>query len=193
MARKVTFDFGGNEANFGGGGTSDHVPQGRYVLKIKEFEDTKSRSDRPMWRVTAEIAQGDYIGKRIVEHFVKDQDFAQSRLRALLACLANKDVPNRIEVDLDALIGREFVADLVDDQPKPTEQFPNPQLQSKIGRFIANAQEANGTGPATPVEQAAPPQAQAAPAPAEAAPEPAPEPAPAAVESEAQAADDLFA
>lgn len=209
MPRIVTFDFT-DAPPAQGGGLTDHIPPGKYRLRVTNIEDGTAKSGKRMLTVSFEVASGDFIGKRLVERFVLATDkpgevpFGLKRLHAFLLSLGLPVQQKSTKLDLDKLVGQTCDADVVDDKIEASEQYPE-RIVSRINTF--HIPEA-ATKPAAPKAQEPAP-APAAPTPPPApAPEPAPTPtptpaaepaaAPVAVadppaQPEAEAADDLTA
>ncbi len=105
MARKrrrskkniVKVDFTGVEA----GG---RVPEGDYIVKVKEVTVEESQSGNPYLKWVLEVADGRHSGKKLY-HNTSLQPQALFNLRATLEALG-MEVPQRaLNLDLDTLIG----------------------------------------------------------------------------------------
>lgn len=192
MSRVVSFDFTDAPPAQSGGGTSDHVPPGDYLLRVDKIDDGTSKNGKRMITATFRINDGDYIGKKLIERFVLESEngktpFGLQRLHAFLLSLNLPVQQKAVKVDLDKLEGLTFSGEVQDDVLAASGDYAARTI-SKISQFkFSDAPKA--AVKAAPAKQAAP---ATAPAPAPAA---APE-APVAQETDLAAVaaefDDLF-
>lgn len=195
MPRVVEFDFTGVTPAQGGGG-SDYIPQGRYVLTVTKADlPVVNANGNTVTALSFEVAGGDYKGKRLTDRFVRTaaSRFGEQRLMAFFNALTGKETPSQsgIKVDFDNLIGKSVQADVRDNTIPANDRYPE-RLASQIDAYYplqtAAAAPRNGAVPAADIPPAAP---------IAAAPVAAPAPVPVAaatVPAQAVAAevDDLF-
>lgn len=206
MPRTAVWDFTDTPPEQGGP-RSDRIPPGRYVLRVTDCKDGTTRAgDKQMVTTWFEVAQGDMIGKRLVDRFVRTNppnNFGWKRLHAFLLALNLPVQQKQVKVDLDRFTGMIVECDVQDEEQAATEEYPArinsvPRAYYVYGSPPAPAQSsANGAAAATvasPATVQAPVAAAPVAAPAEAvAPAPAPvSTAPEAVDAAAADIDDMF-
>lgn len=167
MAREISLDFTDTPPAQGTGG-SDHIPPGKYLCEITNFDDGTSKSSgKRMLTGNWIVADGNLIGKKLLERFVLEGDDGKPTFGAqrLHACLLAHGVPvtqKVVRIDLDRLAGLRAVLE-VDDEEVPARDKYEARVTSRIRAFY-------------PVQAAKPKAAAPAATKAEPAPAPAPEP-----------------
>lgn len=157
MTRVVTFDF--TDAPPAQGGGSDHIPPGRYLLRVVKVEDGKSQNTNARM-VTArhEVIEGPEQGKRLTDQWVitgEKSKFARQRLNAFLVNLGLRTQEKAVQVDLDKLEGK-LVEALVRDNTIPaTDKYPE-RLTSKVDSYFLHGKPAAAKNGATPAAAPAP-------------------------------------
>lgn len=163
MSREVTFDFTGAPPAQGGG-TQDHIPPGRYIIRLEEITDGRAKTGKRMVTANFKVAgqmvegkavRGEYEGKRLVDRFVLDteQKFGFQRLHAFLLALKLGVKETTVSVDLDLLINRVCEAQVEDDKIPANDSYAERET-SRINAYYAIEQSKNGT--AAPTKAAAP-------------------------------------
>jgi len=99
-------------------GGSDYapIPQGDYDVKIVETEATKSSTDKPMWKITAQVLNGPHEGRKLWTQQTLSMDnpdalnvFFRQMAAAGLTGEFFKTKPSNQQI-ADALMGRQFRA-----------------------------------------------------------------------------------
>lgn len=196
----MTFDFT-DAPPAQGGQSSDHVAPGRHTLRLTDWQEQTARtSGNKMQVIKLEVVSGPDQGKTLIDRFVtgSESKFGLQRLHAFLLALQLPVKQKQVKLDVDRLIGRLTIGQIVDEVVPANDQYPE-RLQSKIVAYYA-------VEGAAPAPEAAVADAPAAPAPAPVAEAPAPVATQAAPEPVAVAAapapaaapdvsdvDDLFA
>lgn len=209
MARQMTFDFT-DAPPAQGGQSSDHVAPGKHTLRLTDWQEQTARtSGNKMQVVKLEVVSGADQGKTLIDRFVtgSENKFGLQRLHAFLLALQLPVKQKQVKLDVDRLIGRLTIGQIVDEVVPANDQYPE-RLQSKIVAYYAiegaaPAPEAVADAPvAAPVPAAEAPAPAPAPAPTQPAPEPvavaaaaatAAAPAPVAAAPDVSDVDDLFA
>lgn len=180
MARTVKVDLRG--APPVSGGMRDHIPPGRYRLKVVNVDDGTSKSGKRMFTASYKVAAGENTGANLGDNFVlvdnnnQPSKIGLGRLHHFFLCLGLPVKEAPLSLDLDRLSDLEFEAEINDE--KFTDQSGNERISSAVRGYFP----ARNNGASEVVEPA--PEAPAEPAPEPVAVESAtePEPEPAAVE-----------
>jgi hypothetical protein len=179
------------------------IPQSDYDVKITATEATVSSTDKPMWKITADVLNGPHEGRKLFTQQTLTKDnpnalniFFRQMAAAGLTSEFFKTKPTNQQI-ADALLGRQFRAKVIvkDYQGMPKneiKQWNPPSGAAAAGgppRPPAGAAAAGGPPPPPSTTAGGPPPP---PAPAQSsAPPPPPPPAPeqtaAAAEPAAQA------
>lgn len=129
-ADSVIADFGHKDAKGGGGGRSDRVPEGDYVLKLVKIEKRKAKeTDNTVLWAFFKIAQGPKKGKKIVERFTLTPK-ALFRLRNWLEAMGLEVPEKKTAIKYGKYVGEEVGATIVDG-----EEYKN-RIPSEVGEFI---------------------------------------------------------
>lgn len=131
----VTFDFTGAPPEQGGFG-SDHVPPGKYLLKIVEAIDKPSKTGKRMFTVNYETV-GPIAGKKLVDRFVLDQpgSFGFKRLHTMILALGTTVGERSISLDTDQLSGRQCIAQVSDEMQEANGDYPA-RIVSRIDLYF---------------------------------------------------------
>lgn len=170
MPRTVVLDFTDAPPAQGGGGF-DHVPPGRYAIKLTQISEERAKSsNRKMIVARWEVATGDQTGKSLSDRFVVEGDakFGRQRLHACLLALTLPVAQKKIKIDLDTLSGRSCVALVVDEEIPASENYPS-RMGSRIQAYFP-IESKNGSSEQKPAKAVAKAEAPA--------PLPGPEPEP---------------
>lgn len=143
--RIIELDFEGAPPQQGGGAISDHIPAGRYLLKVHDAFAGRSRgSDKPMVTVEFRVADGEYEGKKMIERYVvpetpEDSKVGLQRFHALLICLGFKQQKGKKPINLEKVMGRTTTAD-VDDEEMEASGGYKARVISRPFRFYTEAE-----------------------------------------------------
>jgi len=92
------------------------IPQSDYDVKIVETEATKSSTDKPMWKITAEVLNGPHAGRKLFTQQTLSMDspdalnmFFRQMAAAGLTAEFFKTKPSNERI-AEALMGRQFRA-----------------------------------------------------------------------------------
>lgn len=206
MPRVIEIDFSDAPPVQESGGSTDHIPPGRYLLKVTKVEETRSKeAQNRMFKCDFTVAQGPMEGKRLRDYFTVEGGsvFGKQRFHGFLVATDIGVRQAAVRFDLDILNNKMFVGDVQDDQMEANGEFSARTVSKIFGYFSiaqikaeqaakAQAAAANGAAPSAPpapVAIAAPVQAMETielGAPAAVAPTSVPEPA-----TVAQVANDI--
>lgn len=154
MPRTVSLDLRGTPPVTGG--FFDRIPPDHYRFSVAQVEEVQSSTGKRMWKLSAKVARGPQAGAMVGDNFVlEDNNGAPSkvglgRLHFLLLCLDLPVGEKAFKLDLDNLTGREFEADVVDEEY--TNKNGATSTSSKISKYYLPGQtkSANGNGTAAP-------------------------------------------
>lgn len=171
MSRVIEIDLTGAPPAQGGV-TSDHIPEGRYRLRVEDItEGTSQGGKRMITAVFRTFGQpnDELNNKRLIDRFTfpsKEDDslFPIQRLHACLLALGLPVEAKKQKIDLDKQIGKTCDADVIDEEAPARGNFP-PRVYSKPNAYFPIDAPA-GAKTAAPAQAATPPPPAAAPAPA---------------------------
>lgn len=150
MPRQVKLDLRG--APPVSGGTRDHIPAGRYPVKITKMEDTTSKTGKRMWACSFKVSAGESAGSNLSDNFVFVENSGQpskmglGKLHHMLLCLGLPVKEAVITLDLDRFTDMELEVDVSDE--KFTDSSGNERVSSNIRNYFP-ARHANGSGGVT--------------------------------------------
>jgi len=157
LTNVIEVDFAGAPPAQGGG--SDHIPRGRYVLRIVSADKTKAKSGRDMVAVRFTVDGGQEDGARERDQFVlprskDDSRFGLQRFNAFLEAVGYNIGERKVRLDLDNLVNRLIEADVVDDKYEP--ENGSPRIISRMDAYYrvrqgspdaASVPSSNGAAP----------------------------------------------
>jgi hypothetical protein len=176
MPRTVKLDLRG--APPVAGGMRDHIPPGRYRIKVVQIDDGTSKSGKRMFTASYKVEGGSNHGANLGDNFVLvDNNNAPSkiglgRLHHFLLCINFPVKEAALSFDLDTLTGRECEVEVADEEfvSNGTSRITSAIRGYFSGRPAAPATNGATNGAAAPAaEPAAAPVAEA-PAPVAAPP-----------------------
>lgn len=145
MSRVATFDFTGAPPAQGGG--ADHIPPGRYVMRLTKIADDKDKNQKRMVVASLEVVQGEETGKRLRENFPigVESKFPRQRLNAFFQALGLAVGEKIVKIDLDKLEGKLVEADVRDQIIAATENYPERTGSKVDGFFLVGSKTAMPT------------------------------------------------
>ncbi len=160
-----------------GGSQVDHIPVGRYPLRVERVESGTTATGKRRVIVNFKVAAGSSNGSRLRDQFVlpakpDDSKFGLQRLNAFfLACGANVG-EKKVKIDLDTFIGRNVAADVEDNTIPANNDYPERTVSAPIAYYpiailsekpvaaqpssAAPAPVAESSAPVTPVQATLP-------------------------------------
>jgi hypothetical protein len=98
------------------------VPEGRYLVKLAEIEEDRTRNGDEMWKLRLVIQKGDHAGRFLFDNLVFSRK-AIGRVKAVCASLG-VDVTGEVNLTPEDLIGRQcMVATYVEDYQTSSGQI----------------------------------------------------------------------
>jgi len=119
-AKVTTLSLDFTNVQDGGGGAAAHVPEGDYILTLKEasVQDVKKDPSRKqiVWIFT--IKKGPGKSSNVIYHRTALDPERLWTTRNLLAALLDKEIPKKsLNIDLAKYFGRDIGATLIDGEP----------------------------------------------------------------------------
>ncbi len=123
-----------------GGGLSDRVPEGDYRLRITKIESRNTSTGKPMMSASFVIADGQQVGKRLVDQFVlprprtDDSKVGLQRFHMLLVAAGMKQQAGRAKINTDNLVNKVVEATVEDRilQASNDGRYPERTISSPV-------------------------------------------------------------
>lgn len=132
-----------------GGGMGDHVPPGGYQLRVSKVRTTDTNTGKKMIIAEYVITGPEQQGKHINDNFVMprpgtdDSWFPMQRFHQLLVCLGGQQLSGQQDLDLDRMIGLEFVAEIRDDKIPARGNYAEQVISRCNAYYRVGSEEAN--------------------------------------------------
>lgn len=139
-----------------GGAQTDHIPPGRYALKVERAESGVSTTKKPMLTFHFKVAQGEYAGKRVRGNFVLPADESDSKLglqrfHAFVLAFGAKVGERKFKLDIDQFVGKVIAADVADNTIEANGRYPTRIVSTPEAYYPVGELNKNGSVATVPV------------------------------------------
>jgi len=98
------------------------IPDGKYLCKLIEIEESETQNGDEMWKLRFEVAQGDHAGRLIFDNLVFSEA-AMKRVKLICSRLG-VDTSGEIELTPEMLKNRECLISVLTEEYEDSEGNP---------------------------------------------------------------------
>jgi hypothetical protein len=116
---------------------SDHVPEGRYLMRIRSISEETSGNGNDMIvvRMVIDDPMSEYNNKRIIDRFIKDKA-GMSRFRGMVLHAFGTDLGNQqVQFDINSILNAQLGADL-EDNTLPAQGKYEKRETSQVAAYL---------------------------------------------------------